>query len=139
MSGNKRSTSERFINLWLHVKMCEHSSLNNQHISQSMYHVKKEAIYKHDPETSPASLGQSSSKMIAIKLAIKLKMSWDYPWNGEMSQFKHLICSLCSIESKVWVYKIFRSLHSVFIFILPSVPTFLELGFYEKHPSLFFF
>ena len=42
-----------------------------------------------------------------------------------MSDFQHSLCLLRSIMNKIWVYGIWKSIHSVFNF---SVSTFLELG-----------
>ena len=46
-------------------------------------------------------------------------------------KFKVLITLFFLILNKIWVYEICKSLHSVFIYILQSVPTFLELGLYS--------
>ena len=56
--------------------------------------------------------------------AIKIKMSWYCSWNRKMSQFEHQLCSSGSIEDETWVPEIWRSLHSGFIDILHSIPTF---------------
>ena len=75
------------------------------------------AMGKHRPVPS-------FSKYVA---AVKVKMSF-FPWNCKISQFQHLICfSLCSVGSKIWVYKIGKSLRSAFIYISHSVPI-LEFG-----------
>ena len=52
--------------------------------------------------------------------AIKVKMSQYFPLNGKMSQLQHLICYLCSIGNKTWVYEVWKSLHSIFIYVLHS-------------------
>lgn len=55
-----------------------------------------------------------------------------------MSQFKQFfvffnsIYFLCSIMNKTWVYEIWISLHSVLIYILYSVTTFLESGLWNS-------
>ena len=49
-----------------------------------------------------------------------------------MSHFLRLICFLCSTVTKILFYRIFKSLNSVLIYILHSVTTFMELGFYNE-------
>lgn len=41
--------------------------------------------------------------------------------NSKRSQFK-MSCFQCSVMTKIWAYWIFRSLHSVLIYILRNVP-----------------
>jgi len=57
---------------------------------------------------------------------------------GPAAQFP-LICFLYSVESKTLVYGICKSMHSVFIYILHSIPTFLELRLwnfsFKKNPN----
>ena len=50
-----------------------------------------------------------------------------FPWNGKMSQC--LICSLCSVGRKIWVYDIFKPLRSVFIHVLHNFSTFFNCYF----------
>lgn len=59
--------------------------------------------------------------------AIKFKMSFSFLEFVLFTQFKHLIHFICSTLNKIWVYEIWKSLHSVFIYTLHSVPTFLEV------------
>ena len=50
-----------------------------------------------------------------------------------MSHFQHLTCFLYSIvEQKILLCEISKSLHSILIYILHSIPTFLELGTYQR-------
>ena len=44
-----------------------------------------------------------------------------------MSHFQHLKCFLCSIVKEILNYEICKSLHFVFICILPSVPKDLDI------------
>lgn len=41
-----------------------------------------------------------------------------------MSDFKHLICCLCSIVNKLWVSETWKSFHSDLIYITHNVQTF---------------
>lgn len=61
-----------------------------------------------------------------------VRMSLYFPWNGEITFFHHLICSLWSIGNKECLW----SLHSVFIFILNIIQTLFEgeSRLYELHP-----
>lgn len=45
--------------------------------------------------------------------------------------FNHLTCFLCSTVNKICICEICKSFHSVVIYILRSVPTFLGLRFYR--------
>ena len=75
--------------------------------------------------------------------AIKIKMSEYFPRNGNVSQLQRLICFLYFIGNKIRVCEIYISLHTIFIYIAGSGPTFLELGLscilkikYNKVPEL---
>lgn len=50
-----------------------------------------------------------------------------------MFQFKHVVYFLCSDVNKMWIYEIFRALHSIFTYILQHItkqPNILEQGYY---------
>lgn len=62
--------------------------------------------------------------------AIRFKMILYFSENCTFFQFKYEIWFICSIVIKVWVYEIWKSLHSAFIHTLHSIPTFLESVWY---------
>ena len=115
--------SNNFRKVFLNVKL---QRLWRSHHLQYIIFFKNSVHQDERLHSRDKAEGQNWMLVIFFDL-IKVKMSLYFPWNGAMSQFQHLISPLCSIGNKIWVYENCKSSYSIFIYVLHSIPTFLDL------------